>query len=137
VAVTREVVYLGGVFTRLGGAPRLDLGSVSARTGHATAWSPWQAPLSANAADEVEALLVTRGQVLAGGHGFGVVAIPTAAGLGWRRRVHGSATRFAAFGATVYLGGNLRDGFDSIAGRRRNNLAAVRIPGGRVCPGRL
>jgi outer membrane protein assembly factor BamB len=73
---------------------------------------------------------VTRGQVLAGGHGFGVVEVASAGAIAWRRRIAGSATCFAVSGRTVYLGGSLRDGFTAVGGRRRNDLAAVRLPAG-------
>jgi hypothetical protein len=35
------------------------------------------------------------------------------------------AKRFAAFGTIVYLGGDLRNSIDTVAGMPRNNLAAI------------
>lgn len=54
----------------------------------------------------------------------------TARPVAWRKHVSGGATTFAASGSTVYLGEGLRDGFNLVAGRRENNLAAVRLPEG-------
>lgn len=40
-------------------------------------------------------------------------------------QVAGVAYRFAAFGDIAYLGGNCRNSFSAVAGRPRNNLAAL------------
>src|SRR5262249_219894 len=117
VAVAGETVYLGGEFERLGSRRRYNLGAVDANTGPVMAWSPEGA-----LADYVDGMIVTQGQVLVGGHGpFAAFSARTGRALPWAKRVHGSASRFAVSGRSVYLGGGLRDGFERIGDRAANN----------------
>jgi outer membrane protein assembly factor BamB len=126
VAASRGLVYVGGVFSLLGGKLRTGLGSVSAKTGEATGWAPY------TKGGEVDAIAVVGDEILAGGHG-GFVAVDAHTGRPhrWPERLRGVATCFAVLGSTVYLGGNVRDGFTGTGTRRANNLAAVQLPEGR------
>jgi hypothetical protein len=134
IAVAGGVVYIGGVFNRVGGARRNSgLAAVDPRTGRPTSWAPVRkyGPSGRPYAFEPDAILVSHGQVLAGGGGFSVFDARTARRLAWRERLAGTVTTFAFSRDTVYLGGDVRYGFTRAGGRPANNLVSVRLPEGR------
>ena len=75
---------------------------------------------------DVETIVVAHPQLLTAGHdGFGAIDATTGKIETWMYRIHGSGYRFATYGDIAYLGGNIRNGFDAVAGKKRNNLAAI------------
>jgi outer membrane protein assembly factor BamB len=133
VVATDGIVYLGGSsgsFTGVDGSDRTDLAAVSARTGKPTAWVPRMRDAHLG---DVDAIVVTHGQVLAGSvrEGFAAFDVRTGRSLPWANRLHGSVSSFAVSGDTVYLGGVPEGGFDRVGGKPANNLASVVLPEGR------
>jgi hypothetical protein len=127
VAVAGRTVYLGGEFDRLGGAPRRNVAAVSGRTGRATAWAP-----NIRGGGSIDAMVIAANEVIVGGHtGFAAFDIRTARPYAWTAGVSGSVAQFAGSGSTVYLGGDPLNSFKAVGQRTANNLAAVRLPGGR------
>lgn len=115
LALSGSRLLIGGDF--VGGK---TLAAVDARTGRLAAWSP------PHSIGEVETIVVAKGEAFTAGHdGFGVTDLRSGSSPAWVKHLHLSSYRFAASGKLVYLAGNCRDGFDSIGGRPRNNLAAV------------
>jgi trimeric autotransporter adhesin len=106
-------------------------GAVSARTGQLTPWSPQPT----DDLYEATAVLVTHGQVLAGGKGFAVFDARTGRIVPWYKRLEHTANAFAVSGNTVYLSATPLDGYGILTragGKRVHNLAAVVLPSGRV-----
>jgi len=126
VAVAGGLVYLGGVFDAVDGAARSNVAAVGPARALVTGWAPRVA------VDEVRSILVAGRRVLVGGNGFDAVDARTGRQLAWRAKVTGAVTVFAREGGTVYLGGDIRDGFTAVGGQARHNLAAVRLASGRV-----
>ena len=123
LAVTRSHVYVGGVFTRIGGKPRGYIAALDPRTGAATAWNP-------NADDYVAALAVSGPTIYVGGY-FNDIGrrfrgasprFPPAA----VDRVRGTPTSFTVWVQSqflvrcVFVGG----GFDSVGASSREGFAA-------------
>jgi outer membrane protein assembly factor BamB len=82
---------------------------------------------------DVERLVVAHGLVFtAGRDGFGITRVATGALDPLVRRIRGVASTFASSGRVVYLAGEIRNGFDAVDGKRRNNLAAVDLATGRL-----
>jgi outer membrane protein assembly factor BamB len=127
VAARNGTLYFGGEFDRIGGAPRLDLAAVDARTGRATAWKPHVENSIA-----INQLVIVGNQVVVGGHAqFAAFDLRTARRYAWPSGLFGSVAHLDASGNTLYLGGSEVDGFQSVGNREANNLASVRLPGGR------
>jgi len=63
LAVSGSTVYVGGLFTSIGGQDRSSLAALSASTGLATAWNPW----AAGSYPSVYALAVSGSTVCVGG----------------------------------------------------------------------
>jgi hypothetical protein len=127
VVAKNGTLYVGGQFDRIGGAPRLDLAAVNARSGRATAWTP-----RVGNAIAINELALVGNQVLVGGHAqFEAFDSGTARRYEWTGELFGSVAHFSVSGNTVYLGGNAVEGFNSIGNEPANNLAAVLLPSGR------
>jgi hypothetical protein len=131
-------LFLGGnTIATVDGQRRPGFAAIDAASGRVTAWRPGTAPgyRAGYGVGDVETILVAHGAVFSAGHdGFGIVNARTGAIEPWMKRVQGVASRFAVSGGTVYLGGNVRNGFTGVAARARNNLAAVDLTTGRVTP---
>jgi outer membrane protein assembly factor BamB len=137
VAAAGGSVFIGGEnFDRVDGVERdCSLFAVSARTGRPTAWAPSCNPRGLY---DLGAILVTHGEVIAGGSEgtFPVLDLQTGSQIPWEKQVFEVATVFAVAGDTVYLG-NDGDGsaehpfFSRAGGKRVNNLAAVTLPEGK------
>jgi hypothetical protein len=121
-------LYVGGVFSTIGGRRRANLAALDARAGRVAAWKP--AP-----AGDVATIFVHRGEVLTAGHdGFDVTSAANGRVVRWMHELKGVASAFGTRGPIVYLGGDARNGFTAVAGRPRNNLAAINLVTHRFTP---
>jgi PQQ-like domain len=138
LALAGTRLYLGGnTIVTVDGQHRPGFAAVDARTGRLSPWEPGTAPglNPGYGVGDVESILVAGGLVFSGGHdGFGIVSARTGAIAPWMLKLHGGASRFASYGSTVYLGGNVRSGFGGIGRQVRNDLAAIDVAKGRVLP---
>jgi LPXTG-site transpeptidase (sortase) family protein len=124
LAVSGNTVYVGGIFTAIGGQWRNNIAALDATTGSATVWNP-------NANDTVRALAVSGSTVYAGG-GFNniggqgrnhIAALDATTGLAtaWNPNADDRVRALAVSGSTVYAGGD----FNNIGGQGRNHIAAL------------
>lgn len=136
VALSGLRLYIGGNdITSIGGSKRPGFAALDARSGRLTSWVPATAPGLVRGAGvgDVETILVAGGEVFSAGHdGFGVTSARTGALEAWASGIHGVGYRFGAFGTTAYIGGGGRNGFDSVSGQSRNNLAAIDLASGQL-----
>jgi hypothetical protein len=136
LALSGQRLYIGGnSIVGVDAQRRPSLAAVDAGTGHLSEWKPVTAPglNPGYGVGDVETILVAHGLVFSAGHdGFGIVSSRTGAIQNWMREVHGCGYRFASFGSTVYLGGNIRNVFTGIGRQQRNNLASIDLAHGRV-----
>ena len=126
LAVSGSTVYAGGVFSSIGGQPRLYFAALDSATGLATAWNP-------GADFVVSALAVSGSTVYAGGSftsiggqpRFRIAALDAATGLAtaWNPSAGGNVYTLAVSGSTVYAGGF----FSSIGGQPRSCVAALDV----------
>ena len=120
-------VYVGGMFTRIGGQPRNGLAAIDARTGAATIWNP-------NPNGSVSALAVSGTTIYAGGgftsigkewqprHSLAALDVRSGRLLDWNPSGDIFDIRsLAVVGSTVYVGGD----FGSVGGQPRRNIAAL------------
>ena len=135
LAISGSTVYLGGEFTKAGGAARKDIAAVCAiakcegaiAASKATAWKP-------NANAKVQTLAVSGANVYAGGAFTEIAAAKrnfiaelnasgTVKAESWNPNANNAvdAITVDSTGATVYFGGSL----SSIGGEARENLAAL------------
>lgn len=141
LALDGGTLYVGGAFTRIGGALRQSLAAVDARTGGAAIWNP---KLSGADSRHVSALAVSGSMLYVAG-GFtsiggqprnGLAAIDRALGTAttWnpdaRDNAGGGVRALAVSGSTVYAGGE----FESIGGQSRAGLAALDADTGVATP---
>ena len=140
IAVFRRRVYLGGVFTTVGGKTRKDLAAVGRLQGHTKPWNP-------GADDSVHVIKIGRsGAVYLGGefgrvsgatrHGLARVS-PTGALTSWAPsvgQIGGTACpprchpkvltlAFSPRGRALYIGGH----FGTVDGVRRNEAAEISL----------
>jgi len=131
LAVSGDVIYVGGTFNKVGSEVRSSLAAVSATDGATTPWNPY--PNSA-----VDEVVVAGDLVYVAGY-FTTIGGQTRNKVAALRTSDGTATSWnpdataqanvlalAVSGSTVYLGGN----FTSIGGIPRKNIAAVTIADG-------
>jgi hypothetical protein len=141
LVVSGGTVYVGGLFTSIGGEPRSRIAALDAASGAATTWNPnvtgggYQ---GGHFMSGVYSLAVNGGTVYAGGSFTGIGGAPrshiaaldaaTGAATAWNPGVCCAAagydpyvTSVAASGGTVYAAGL----FSSIGGQGRNALAAI------------
>ncbi len=131
IAVSGNVVYLGGDFTAMGGKPRNHLAALDATTGKLTDWNP-------GADGAVHTLAPARNLVYAGGRFTTVGGKPrnhlaaldatTGQATEWDPNATDLVYTLALAGDVVFAGG----GFNSIGGVSRNRLAAVDATTGRA-----
>ncbi len=140
LVVFGSLVYAGGEFTKLGGAPRERIGAVCATAkcegevaaGKATAWNP-------KANGNVEALAISGSTIDAGGiftevggstreHIAAVCATAKCEGevaagkaTAWNPKANGNVEALAISGSTIYAGGI----FTEVGGSTREHIAAV------------
>jgi hypothetical protein len=153
VTVHDSTVYVGGYFRIIGGQARPDVAALDARTGAATPWVPHVSALAVSGYTSAPcgaeppttppsgsggtvALLVTGATVyVAGGSvghgGIGTYDATTGAATGWERIFDGPVLAIAAFGSTVYAGGD----FTAIEHvQNRSGIAALDATTGAVTP---
>jgi hypothetical protein len=124
LAGSGSTVYVGGLFTSIGGQSRNNIAALDAVTGAATAWDP-------NADSEVNVLAVSGSTVYAGGlfatiggqtrNHIAAVDATTGAATTWDPDANGPIDALALSGSAVYAGGS----FTSIGGQPRNSIAAL------------
>jgi outer membrane protein assembly factor BamB len=133
IAVSGGTVYVGGYFKGVGGKVQPNLAAVSAATGRAIG----RAPMRRTAAPDASRGIVVSHRLLIAGHDT-LVAVDTRSGkpARWPNAIRGSAYIFSVGGDTLYMGSDIRYGFERAGGRPANNLAAVRLPDGPVLPWR-
>jgi len=139
LAASGDTVYAGGLFSSIGGEPRVGLAALDATTGMAKSWDPnvvWKSQGQVNDRGIVYELRLS-GQTLYIGGSFnsidgkprvGIAAANPAAGevTAWNpgttaARYGPTVEAIAVSGETVYVGGQ----FVSAGGRSRNNIAAL------------
>ena len=124
--VDRDVVYVGGAFTGMGGQPRNNIAALDAATATATNWNP-------SASSSVNALASAPGVIYAAGYFTSIggqarsriAALDSATGQAtdWNPSTerNNPVVALAVNGGTVYAGGF----FNSMGGQVRNALAAL------------
>ena len=139
LALSGSRLYIGGNTIRtVDGVARPGYAAVDARTGALLPWEPAKGPSHVLngfgvGVGDVETIVVAHGNVFSAGHdGFGIVSARTGKLTGWMHKVAGVASRFAAVGDTVYLGGNVRNAFTAVGHQARNNVAAIDLAHGRI-----
>ncbi len=139
LALSGARLYIGGnTITTVDGVARPGFAAVDARTGALLPRQPAKGPPNVLnsfgvGVGDVETIVVARGLVFSAGHdGFGIVSARTGRLTGWMHKVDGVASRFAAVGDTVYLGGDVRNAFTAVGTQARNNLAAIDLAHGRI-----
>ena len=136
LATSGDVVYVGGEFDSLGGAPRMNAGAVSCRSGQCLEWNP-------GVTDEVRALACAGGEVFVGGDfrtiwdweprsGLAAIDPDNGAVLDWAPRTEqdGMIEALAVADGVVYVGGF----FSTVNGEARYHLAALDAQSGDLLP---
>ncbi len=133
IAISASTVYLGGVFTTIGGTTRNHAGAVA--TGATATLLPWNPNLNG----QVNALAVSGGSVYIGGgfqgtnsvnanttRNYAAAVDPTNGTVtAWNPNFNSDVNAFAFAGNTVYVAGGF-SGPDAVnGGATRNYLAAV------------
>jgi trimeric autotransporter adhesin len=126
-----STIYVGGIFTTIGGQTRNNIAALNASDGTATTWDP-------NPNSEVATLAVSGPFVYAGGF-FTAIGGQTRNKIAALNASDGTATSWdpdatananvlalAISGSTIYAGGN----FPSIHGVPRQNIAGINISDG-------
>ncbi len=122
LALSGPTVYVGGIFTSMGGQPRSNLAAIDATTGLANNWNPQ--------ADGMVYVLKVAGPTVYSGGSFstiggqqrnGLAALVGTTGLAtsWSADADSFVSILAVTDDAVYAGGS----FNSIDGRSRPNLA--------------
>ena len=124
IAVTKDVVYVGGNFTLMGGQSRRGLAALDAAAGQVTDWNP-------KPSGAVNAVASDGGSVLVGGSftslasesRANVAALDLATGrvTSWNPGADGSVTALTSLGNTIYACGT----FHTLAGQARERVGAV------------
>jgi hypothetical protein len=135
LAVSRNLLYVGGDFSSIGGADRSNIAALDLRTGQATRWNPraWS-----SSSGDVLTLAIARNTVYAGGffthiggrnrHGLAALDARTGAATRWNPTSNGDVLALTERGSTIYVGGN----FDRIGGRKRSKIAALSARTGKA-----
>ena len=129
-------LFVGGnTIASVGGQKRPGFAELDAQTGALRPWLPATAPgfNPGSGVGDVETIVVADGLVFSAGHdGFGITDERTGAIAPLQHTVRGGS-RFTSSGSTVYVSGDGRNTLN-IAGKTRDNLAAVDLSTGRVTP---
>lgn len=139
--IAGDTLYVGGIFTTLGGQQRNALAAIDLRTHTVTAWAPQVTPFSTSQPAIIGSMQL-RGTTLyacgvfqsIGGRvvngGVGAVDTETGVATSWNPRPNGSVGFLGLSEDAIYVGG----GFTSIGQEwvRRNGLASVDLTTGRV-----
>jgi len=127
LAVSGSTVYVGGVFTNIGGQPRNYIAALDATTGNATDWNP----NTDGYQTQVSALAVSGSTIYVGGYFASIggqprnniAALDAATGnaTAWDPNAGSYVHSIVLSSSTVYVGG----GFWSIGGQSRHKIAAL------------
>lgn len=141
--ISGDRVYVGGIFTTIGGQQRNGLAAIDLQTRDVTTWAPEVVPLSTvqpawinkmqlrgttlYACGEFRSL---GGLAISGDGGVGAVDTRTGLATGWDPRPNRGVVSLGMSDDAIYVGGN----FTSIgpAWVRRNGLAALDLTTGRA-----
>jgi hypothetical protein len=129
LAISGTQVYIGGVFTSIGGKSRDKLAEIDIASGTATDWNA-----GALSNGSVAALALSGNTLFVGGgfqgigcfssrQGLAALDATTGAVLSWQADIQNGASVDAmkVSGSTLYVGGS----FNSVGGQSRNRLAAI------------
>jgi hypothetical protein len=127
MAVSGSTVYVGGVFTSVGGQSRNNLAALDATTGLATSWDP-----NPNSSDFGTTALTVDGSnvyvsgdftTIGGQSRNNIAAIDSTTGLAtiWNPNANNVSYSIVVSGSTVYTDGE----FNNIGGQSRNHIAAL------------
>ncbi|MCA9726991.1 MAG: hypothetical protein KC729_04855, partial [Candidatus Eisenbacteria bacterium] len=129
IFVTDEAIYVGGLFTSIGGASRYRLAALDPATGEPLAWNP-------NPNEEAEPYFTVGSSICVGGIFTSIggevrnhlAMIDRATGLAtdWDPDVNRSVFDVALGDSTIYVGGD----FSAIGGQARSCLAEVSLSTG-------
>jgi len=129
LAVTENLVYVGGTFTSIGGEERNNIAALDKNTGEATNWNP-------NASDEVRSLVI-EGEIIYVGGWFNhiggewrnyIAALNTNNNnaTGWNPNASDNVSTLIVKDDNIYAGGD----FTSIGGEERNYIAELDLETG-------
>lgn len=141
LAARGDTIYLGGLFSSIGGVPRRHLAAVNALTGAPTSWDP-----SLTGPDDlyfgdpfVSVLAISGNTIYVGGHYTGIggaarsglaqIELTTGLATSWNPDAV-EVTCMLLRGTTIIVGGH----FLSVGGVRRRYLAEVRLDTGALTP---
>jgi Domain of unknown function (DUF5122) beta-propeller len=119
-----NTVYVGGLFSAIGGQPRVNLAEVDAATGRPTDWNPAPNESVFSLALSAESLYVGGAFVQIGGEARNYIAEisrSTSAATGWNPGANSYVFSILPSGDVVYAGG----AFSAIGGEARSMLAAL------------
>ena len=133
LALEGDVLFVGGLFGKMGTEPRQRLAAVNARSGRLLPWQP-------AVHGDVRTLVVERGRAFLSGFFDSVNTAPrnhlaavdayTGVLLQWDPDVDDIVNTIVVVEDTVYLGGRFRH----VSGQPRSLLAAVTLSSGRLIP---
>jgi hypothetical protein len=131
-----DVLYVGGYFSRIGGAARNGLAALDFVTGLATAWNPNLSDV--NIGYGVQAIALTCDTVYFGGvftnvgsaarNNIAAVDATTGVATPWDPNPDLEVAALVIFGNTIYAGGR----FTTIGGGAHDSVAALDIPTGQA-----
>jgi uncharacterized repeat protein (TIGR01451 family) len=129
-------VYVGGLFSNIGGANRNNIAALDAATGRATAWNP-DASINVGISS-VNALAVSGTTVYVGGlfssigganrNNIAALDATTGGATAWNPDANDAVFTLAVSGNIVYTGGN----FTEINGQSRNFIARLHATSGSL-----
>ena len=123
-------LYVGGLFSSIGGKQQYYLAALNPSTGALLSWKP---PKAAFGAYYPLQIVIARGQLIVPGYdGFSATSLHTGHALSWPSRIEGGgADSLALDGPLLYLGANIENTLRSVDGASRNNLAVFNLATGR------
>jgi len=135
IAVSENIVYVGGTLATLGGAARLDLAALDATTGAVRSWDPHIDQIGQRGIDALAThgnnLYVAGNITSIGGEAdTGLVAVDLTTGLvaPWTPQPNGIVHALSIVGDTLYVGGT----FTRIGGQPRKGVAAFDLSTGAL-----
>ena len=115
LAVYRSIVYVGGVFSAMGGRQRWYLAAVSSTDGHATSWNPNQGGVSDEPYGVTYALYASPWTLWAGtDQGVAAFSLPSGTAIDWQAEIS-SARALAIANGQAYVGGDLPNGTHTLS----------------------
>lgn len=137
LALSPDSLYVGGLFSSLGGQTRVRVGEVNLATGTATTWNPGTSTTSGHLVNTM--VLSPDGSLLYIGGNFTTAggkprnriaalatAVDTNSGTDWNPNSNGEVKALALIGGNVYAAGS----FTSIGSLSKTNVAAISASSG-------